>query len=553
MLESLFGCKVNANVYVTPSGANQAFETHFDWMDSIIVQITGCKVWRVSSVRSALNPLPDTVFKVSNNIDKYSENNSMPQSSKSIDDSFEMSDGALLYLPRGFAHEAATNCSSSTSSSSSDNSCHHAGSAKNEIIDKIPSIHITFGLETATDSTVEIFLHFYISTSSNSIMTNSLRYLDGNYDTIDIMEGQYLVDVCHNSIYSYGPYQLASIDLEHSTCIVKANHDPTHAHYRSKKGLGTGRNHHELNSIVSSFDVSQLVEIFCQCLSDGSILRVRDISLSDLLHLILHVAATATATAATTTATTTATDTATASATASASATPHQYDATKDKKSSASTTRVCNSVNNGTTVNCTSSLDSSVLRQAIATTTFTTRNQYKPNLYDILPKSLEYLHDFLSSTSTSHLLQQAVTLGIDMGIFTVSVSTPQNPSTTTTKERTSPKGEILSNMEKLNYIKRFITSSPSLLFNHSKSVNDIGIESKWSILEIREIIYFREWDISVIMSESLIDVEYYVRKSFQLLSDSEGSGEGSGESEVNLYCASWIRMTDELRQQRVAK
>jgi Cupin superfamily protein len=551
MLESLFGCKVNANVYVTPSGANQAFETHFDWMDSVIVQIKGCKVWRVSSVRSAVNPLPDTVFKVSSNIDEFSGNKAMPLNERSIDDLFELSDGALLYLPRGFAHEAATNCSSSSSgtsssssdsssssssnsnNSSSDSSRHHTRTAKDEIIDKIPSIHITFGLETATDSTVEIFLHFYISTCSNSIMTHSLRLLDEIYDTDDIMEGQYLVDVCHNNIYCYGPYQLASEDLERSTCIGTGNHDPTHAHYRSNTGQRTGRDNHEINSIISTADESQLVELYFRCISDSSILRVRDISLSDLLHLILHVAATATA-----------------------AATSQPYDATKVKKSSTSTTNECNSVNNGMILNCTSSLNSSVLRQAIAVTTFTARNQYKPNLYDILPQSLEYLHDFLSSSSISHLLQQAVTLGIDMGFLTVTVSTPQNPSTTTIGEGKSPKGEEVSNMKKLNYIKRFITSSPSLLFNHSKSVHDTGIESKWRISEIREIVNFREWDVSVILSESLIDVEYFIRKSFELLNDSEGSvdgAEGSGESEVNLYCASWIRMTDELRQQRAAK
>lgn len=527
MLESLFGCKVNANVYVTPSGANQAFETHFDWMDSIIVQITGCKVWRVSPVRSALNPLPDTVFKVSNNIDKSSENNTMPLNERGIDDLFEMSDGALFYLPRGFAHEAATNCSSGTSSS--DSSRHHT-KPKVQIIDRIPSIHITFGLETATDSTVEIFLHFFISTCSNSITTHSLRFLDGNYGTDDIMEGRYLVDVCHNNIYSYESYQLASVDLEHSTCIVTANHHPTHAHYRSNAGHRTGKNHHEINSMSSTVDESHLVEMFFRRISDGSIMRVRDISLSDLLHLILHVAATAAATA-----------------------TSQPYDTSKVKKGPAYTTRKRKSVNDGTTINCTSSLNSSVLRQAIAVTKFTARNQYKPNLYDILPQSLKYLHDFLSSSSTSHLLQQAVTLGIDMGIFTVTVSTPQNPCTTTTRERTDPKGEELGIMKNLNYIKRFITSSPYLLFNHPKSAHDIGIESKWSISKIREIFIFREWDVSVILGESLIDVEHFVTKSFELLNDSEGIGKGSVESEVNLYCASWIRLTDELRQQRDVK
>lgn len=64
MLESVFGCRVNANVYLTPNGFYQAFESHFDWMDGIIIQVIGCKVWSVDRDSSSIYPIPDTVFKV---------------------------------------------------------------------------------------------------------------------------------------------------------------------------------------------------------------------------------------------------------------------------------------------------------------------------------------------------------------------------------------------------------------------------------------------------------------------------------------------------------
>ena len=42
-----YGFKVNVNLYMTPGGGNQGFEAHFDWMDNLILQIQGCKTWKV--------------------------------------------------------------------------------------------------------------------------------------------------------------------------------------------------------------------------------------------------------------------------------------------------------------------------------------------------------------------------------------------------------------------------------------------------------------------------------------------------------------------------
>lgn len=527
MLESLLGCKVNANVYVTPSGANQAFETHFDWMDSIIVQITGCKVWRVSSVRSALNPLPDTVFKVTKDIGIPSASGTMSQNSKCGDDLFRMSDGALLYLPRGFAHEAATNCSSSSSSSRSEGKSRHAERSSNdsspiedEISSKIPSIHITFGLETATDSTVEIFLHYFISISSDYIMAHGLRFSD----EFCADEFQYLPEmrkcsaaVCYHDMNSY--------DLEHSRSksICKADENPTHAHYHHisdreyDTDLCADSQLHKIESASIDPHEPQLLKIIFRSVSDDSILQVHDISSEDLLHLILHVAATT-----------------------ESIHIPHLFNASESKECSMSADSEsnecsasaamdsCRANNDATTAKIHPSLNSSLLRQAVATTTFTARNQYKPNLYDILPQSVEYLDAFLSSSSISQTLTRSLALGIDMGIFA-------------SKVPTHPKGDALSMFKKLKYIKRFITSSPSLLFDYSKYA---------SISEIREIINFREWDVSVVMGAFLLDVKYFVSSSFELLNDSEESAGDNSETKINTYCASWKRMTDELRRYR---
>ncbi len=98
-LEDFFTCSVGANLYLTPKEA-QGFPQHFDAHDVFILQIEGSKHWRV--------------------YDAYCE---LP-----IDENFEevppgmfheplcevyLQPGDLLYIPRGFVHEAMTSNTSS--------------------------------------------------------------------------------------------------------------------------------------------------------------------------------------------------------------------------------------------------------------------------------------------------------------------------------------------------------------------------------------------------------------------------------------------------------
>ena len=100
-LMRVFGHHINANLYITPPGAQQAFEAHFDWMDAFVLQITGCKKWKLYNPRAVPFPKQNSVFKPT--IETLSQ-----YQYQEID----LHAGSLLYIPRGIIHEAATNCSS---------------------------------------------------------------------------------------------------------------------------------------------------------------------------------------------------------------------------------------------------------------------------------------------------------------------------------------------------------------------------------------------------------------------------------------------------------
>jgi ribosomal protein L16 Arg81 hydroxylase len=91
-LEMFLRHPVNPNVYFTPADA-QGFSVHYDTHDTVIIQIAGTKHWRVYNAPLEL-PLDDQTF----------NKNLHPVGDVQLD--FEIKPGDLLYIPRGFLHEA---------------------------------------------------------------------------------------------------------------------------------------------------------------------------------------------------------------------------------------------------------------------------------------------------------------------------------------------------------------------------------------------------------------------------------------------------------------
>ncbi|ADO71930.1 cupin domain-containing protein [Stigmatella aurantiaca] len=85
---------VGVNLYMTPPGA-QGFKAHFDIMDAFVLQVEGSKVWQVRGPQVTL-PLPDEHTATSSE--------SLPP----VLLEQELKRGDVLYIPRGFVHEART-------------------------------------------------------------------------------------------------------------------------------------------------------------------------------------------------------------------------------------------------------------------------------------------------------------------------------------------------------------------------------------------------------------------------------------------------------------
>ena len=115
-LEQLFGFPVNANLYCTPADA-QGAQLHYDTHDVLVLQLAGRKRWRVFPplVSLPLTHLPPLPFEERTPLLKYRRGG--PRKGRADikeEDCGELlrdltlAAGDLLYLPRGFVHEART-------------------------------------------------------------------------------------------------------------------------------------------------------------------------------------------------------------------------------------------------------------------------------------------------------------------------------------------------------------------------------------------------------------------------------------------------------------
>ncbi|WP_424812724.1 cupin domain-containing protein [Roseococcus sp. YIM B11640] len=93
-LERLFLHPVQANIYLTPPGA-QGFRTHYDTHDVLVMQVEGRKRWRVWDGEPVERPTRNTPW----------PGKLKPEGEPH---EFVMEPGDALYIPRGLMHDAAT-------------------------------------------------------------------------------------------------------------------------------------------------------------------------------------------------------------------------------------------------------------------------------------------------------------------------------------------------------------------------------------------------------------------------------------------------------------
>ena len=99
-LEDEFGCMVGSNVNLTPGGGtNQGFAPHYDDIETFIIQREGYKHWRVYEPMNKLETLP-----------RESSRDFTEEDMKGIEPiiDVELGPGDLLYMPRGWIHQANT-------------------------------------------------------------------------------------------------------------------------------------------------------------------------------------------------------------------------------------------------------------------------------------------------------------------------------------------------------------------------------------------------------------------------------------------------------------
>ena len=138
-----------------------AFENHWDWMDVIVLQISGTKLWSVSRSPAEYLSTRDLKTKPTlDQVDRYlSPVNERTQdlSDQGKYDDFLLRPGDALYIPRGFMHNAST-------ISPSIIEAQHGGlnayddEFTNELMSG-PSLHLTLGLEVAFEATYEALVH----------------------------------------------------------------------------------------------------------------------------------------------------------------------------------------------------------------------------------------------------------------------------------------------------------------------------------------------------------------------------------------------------------
>ncbi len=110
-LQLSIGAHINVNLYLTPGRGQRALSRHYDMHDVFVMQLFGTKEWNVYDP-PVINPLEHLALQHHETPEQMRSfrlrNEQREGSSTILRHSFTMRPGDLLYLPRGFWHDAET-------------------------------------------------------------------------------------------------------------------------------------------------------------------------------------------------------------------------------------------------------------------------------------------------------------------------------------------------------------------------------------------------------------------------------------------------------------
>jgi lysine-specific demethylase/histidyl-hydroxylase NO66 len=95
-LELELQCMVGANAYLTPPGTSQGFAPHYDDVEAFCLQLQGSKRWKV--------------YEPNIKLPRVSSEDFTPEDLEGIEPALDITleEGDLLYMPRGWIHQACT-------------------------------------------------------------------------------------------------------------------------------------------------------------------------------------------------------------------------------------------------------------------------------------------------------------------------------------------------------------------------------------------------------------------------------------------------------------
>jgi len=233
--------EVNTNLYMTPEvvsekdrtnedkkngNVREGFEAHWDWMDVIIVQLSGMKRWSVARESSIYLSSKDQKRKPTSKELKHVQRY----------DDFTLCPGDILYIPRGSIHNASTIEFEHLQESNSDlDSC---PPYPNDALDRRvgPSLHLTFGLLESNDATIETLLHYaldeYHESSDNEIAVSASTCSSLNSHGVAVSH-----DIRWSSVFHH---VIAEVARRAHICdhILQTNREPSSTDINCNEGTG---------------------------------------------------------------------------------------------------------------------------------------------------------------------------------------------------------------------------------------------------------------------------------------------------------------------------